>query len=82
LRMSCGNIAAAARLLSKTYGVTCKPATLSHLTKKYPQLREAIEESELVLLDLCRHALMTDAETGDDRSRRFVLSHYHRAFKT
>jgi hypothetical protein len=81
LQRSCGNIAAAARLLSETRGVTCTPATISRLTKKYPQLREAIEESEMVLLEFCQYAVMTSAHNGDHRARRFVLAHYHPKYK-
>jgi hypothetical protein len=77
VQMSCGNMAAAARLLSETYGVTCSPATISRLAKKYRQLRDVIEESELALLEFCQHEVITSALDGDDRARRFVLSHYH-----
>jgi hypothetical protein len=80
LQRSGGNIAAAARLLSKSYGATCTPDKISPLIKKYPQLREAIAESEEALLDFCLHAVTTDALNGDARARRFILSHYHPDF--
>lgn len=82
LQRSCGNMAAAARLLSKTYGVNCAPATISLLVKKYPQLREAIEESEVVLLELCCDAAVRSALAGDERAQYFMLTHVDPRFKT
>jgi phage terminase small subunit len=81
LQRSCGNMAAAARLLSETYGATCTPDAISRLTKKYPQLREAIEECEDVLLEFCRYAVETSAIAGDACARRFVLTHFHPKYK-
>ena len=73
LQRSCGNMAAAARLLSETYGVTCAHATISLLVKKYPQLREAMEESEVTLLELCHDVTARHAIAGDPLSQEFLL---------
>ena len=81
LQRSFGNIAAAARLLSKTYGVTCTRSTISFLVKKYPQLRAAIEECEEFLLDTCYTALFTSASVGDGASQRFLLCKFHPDFQ-
>jgi phage terminase small subunit len=73
LQRSGGNMAAAARLLTETYGVTCAPATISLLVKKYPQLRKAFEESEEVLLDACYDPIVRRAAAGDPLAQRFLL---------
>lgn len=81
LQRSCGNMAAAARLLSETYGVTCTRATISPLVKKYPQFREAIEDCELTLLEICKDVITDCAFAGDAASREFLLCMYHPAYQ-
>jgi phage terminase small subunit len=81
LQRSCGNIAAAARVLSETYGVTCTPATIYYLVNKYPQLREGIDECKLVLFDICKVEVMNCARAGDAASQEFLLCMYDPRFQ-
>lgn len=81
LQRSFGNMARAARLLSETYGVACAPATISHLVKKYPQLREAVEECELTLLETCYDAIIRSASVGDMDAQFFLLRMWHPDFQ-
>jgi phage terminase small subunit len=81
LQSSCGNMTAAARLLSEIYGVTCTRDTISHLVNKYPQFREAIEDREQMLLNICRDAIVEYALAGDRDSREFLLDMYHPAYR-
>jgi P27 family predicted phage terminase small subunit len=81
LQRSFGNMSAAARLLSETYGVICKRSAISFLAKKFPRLREAIGNCEQTLLELCYSALMQSAIGGDGASQRFVLRKCHPDYK-